>query len=63
MDVEKGQCLTRSLQATAAGAVVVDGAGDLLLPGFVVAQHSAAVPELWRCSKMEAFLDGFGLDV
>ncbi len=36
------------LQATAAAPFVFNGAGDSQLPGFVVTQFTAAVPELRR---------------
>ena len=38
----------KSLQATGAAPSVLDGGGDWLLPGFVVAVFPAPVPELWR---------------
>jgi hypothetical protein len=38
----------KSLQATGAAPPVLDGAGDWLLPGFVVASLPAPVPELKR---------------
>jgi hypothetical protein len=41
-------CLTMALQATGAAPSVLDGDGDLLLPGFVVASFPAPVPELGR---------------
>jgi len=37
-----------SLQATGAAPLVLDGEGDSLLPGFVVASFPAPVPEIWR---------------
>jgi hypothetical protein len=40
-----------SLQATGAAPSVLDGMGDSLLPGFVVASFSAPVPELGRSVK------------
>jgi hypothetical protein len=41
-------CLTMALQATGAAPSVLDGDGDLLLPGFVVPSFPAPVPELSR---------------
>ena len=38
----------KSLQATGAAPSVLDGVGDGLLPGFVVASFPAPVPELGR---------------
>jgi hypothetical protein len=38
----------KPLQATGAAPSVLDGMGDWLLPGFVVAQFPAPVPELDR---------------
>ena len=38
----------KSLQATGAAPSVLDGVGDWLLPGFVVALFPAPVPELGR---------------
>jgi hypothetical protein len=38
----------KSLQATGAARSDLDGVGDRLLPGFVVASFPAPVPELWR---------------
>jgi len=37
-----------AMQATAAAPLVFNGAGDLLLPAFVMAQSPAAVPDLVR---------------
>jgi hypothetical protein len=38
----------KSLQATGATRTDLDGVGDSLLPGFVVASFPAPVPELLR---------------
>jgi hypothetical protein len=38
----------KSLQATGAGRSDLDGEGDSLLLGFVVAPFPAPEPELWR---------------
>src|SRR4051794_20477360 len=44
----------KSLQATAAAPSVFDGVGDSPLPGSVVAQFPAAVPELRRWADEQA---------
>jgi hypothetical protein len=38
----------KTLQATGATSTILDGAGDLLLAGFVAASVPAPVPEPWR---------------
>jgi hypothetical protein len=43
----------KSVQATAAVPFVFEVAGDLLLPGFVVAQSPAAVPDLGRWAQAQ----------
>ena len=49
------------VQATAAAPLVFNSPGDGLLPGFVIAQSPAAVPDLIRrkpCNESQNFLQG-----